>query len=77
MRNADNVEMDAGTHDVCRLPLRAATRTRSSRGIVHAGVSIVIDDVGELALEYLRSSLHYIRILLQRRAGLGHGGALL
>jgi hypothetical protein len=33
--------------------------------------------MGELALEYLRSSLHHIWVLLQRRAGLGHGGTLL
>ena len=77
MRNVGNLEMNAATHDVRRLPLRAATRARSSRCIVHTGISVVIGNVGELALEYLRSSLHYIWILLQRRAGLGHGGALL
>jgi len=69
--------MNVATHDVRRLPLRAATRAGSSRGIVHAGISVVIGDMGELALEYLRSSFHYIWVLLQRRTGLGNGGALL
>jgi len=69
--------MNTATHDVRRLPLGAATRAGSSCGIVHTGISVVIGDVGELALEYLRSSFHYIWVLLQRRAGLGYGGALL
>ena len=77
MRNACKVEMNAATHGVRRFPLRAATGTRSSRGIVHTGISVVIGDVGELALKYLRSSFHYIWVLLQRRTGLGYGGALL
>lgn len=77
MRNVSNTEMNAGTYDVSRLPLRAATCTRSSCGIVHAGIFVVIYDMGELSLEYLRSGLHHIRVLLQRSAGLGDGGTLL
>ena len=69
--------MNAATHDVRRLPLRTTTRAGSSRGVVHASISVVIGDVGELAFEYLRGSFHYIWVLLQRRTGLGYGGALL
>lgn len=77
MRNLGNMEMNAATHDVRRLPLRAATCARSSCGIVHTGISVVIGNMGEFSLEYLRSSFHHIWILLQRRTGLGYGGALL
>lgn len=77
MRNAGNTEINTGTYDVSRLPLGAAPRARSGCGIVHTNIFVVIDDMSELALEYLRGSLHYIRILLQRRAGLGYGGTLL
>jgi hypothetical protein len=33
--------------------------------------------MGELALKYLRSSLHYIRVLLQCRSGLGYRSTLI
>ena len=77
VRNAGSAESNPETHDVSRLPLRAATCAGSSCGIVHEGILVVIDDMSELALEYLRSSLHYIWVLLQRRAGLGYGSTLL
>ena len=77
MRIGGDAEMNARTHDVRCLPLRATTRARSSRSIVHAGVFVFINDMGELAFKYLRSSLHYIRVLFQRRAGLGYGGTLI
>lgn len=59
MRNSDDAEMNAWTHDVSGLPLRTTARTGFSYGIVHTGIFIFID-MGELALEYLRSSFHYV-----------------
>lgn len=73
----ERAEINPGTHNVSRLPLRAAPRTRSSCGIVHTGIFVVIDDMSEFALEYLRGSFHHIWVLLQRRAGLSYGGTLL
>lgn len=76
MRDLDDAEINTGTHDIGRLPLRAAPWGRSSCSIVHTGIFIVIDDMSELPFKYLRSSFHYIWILLQRRAGLGYGSTL-
>lgn len=77
MRNVGDAEMNAWTHDVRCLPLRATARARYGCGIVHTGVLVFVNYMGELALKYLRSSLHYIRVLLQCRSGLGYRSTLI